>query len=181
MAFSVLVLAKVQGGAGRCKGWYMRVSMTLRNVAWWNVGVPTRSKVDLLLGKKEPWHMGVLLSVHLCGWRCPAPMLSRVAGQDLNVHMTSTWGGIYPSECLASNCDAKGYSGIVKEGSRQSHGHFLFKHGGGKKGIVGVIWYFHISQVIKFQVITQIKTAEQATTKLHFGLPSSPRSVQRGD
>lgn len=89
-------------------------------------------------GKREPWHVGVLLSVPMHGWRCPTPTLSRVAGQNLKVHVANMWGGIYPFKCPASKCGAKGYQGMVKEGSPQSHGHFLFSHGAEMKERVEV-------------------------------------------
>lgn len=49
------------------------------------------------------------------------------------------------------------------------------------KESVEVIWYFHIFQGTKFQVIAQIKMTEQVTTKLHLDLPSFPLLVERED
>jgi len=90
-------------------------------------------------GKREPWHVEVLLSVPMCGWRCPTPMLSRVAGKNLKVHGANTWGEIYLFKCPASKCGFRGYQGVVKEGSPHSHGQFLFSHGEARKEIVQVI------------------------------------------
>lgn len=179
MAFSVPVLAKGQGGAGWHRAWQVGVSVALRKAAWWNVGVSTRSKVELGLGKGRACG-NVVEFPH--GWIMnPTPMLSTASEQNLKVCVANTWRGIYPSKCPASKCGAKGYQGTVKEGSPQSHGQFLFSHREGRKESVGIIWYFHIFQSRKFQVIAQIKTTEQVTTKLHLDLSSSLLSVQRED
>lgn len=52
---------------------------------------------------------------------------------------------------------------------------------GGEKVRHGVIWYFHIFQSRKFQVITHIEMTEQVTTKLHLDLLPPPLLVQRED
>lgn len=52
---------------------------------------------------------------------------------------------------------------------------------GGEKVRQGVIWYFHIFQSRKFQVITHIEMTEQVTTKLHLDLLPPPLLVQRED